>query len=56
MSEWITDRPPTADDADSEGGVWNSEGQWVEWAEVLDTEPWMPTNRPQAYSWKRARP
>lgn len=34
MSEWITDRLPTADDADSEGGVWNSEGRWVEWDEV----------------------
>lgn len=46
---WNTVRRPTAEDADHEGGVWNSEGQWVEWDEVLDTEPWMHTNRPKPY-------
>ena len=52
MSEWITDRRPTEDDADYEKCVWTMcAGAAVLWGygEIRDGQPWMPTNRPKPY-------
>ena len=52
MSEWITHRPPTEDDADYEKCVWTMcDGKAVLWgyAQIREGQPWMPTNRPEPY-------
>ena len=52
MSEWITDRRPTADDADLIGLVWvtkDSRTQIAGYAEIENGQPWMSTNRPAPY-------
>ena len=52
MSEWITDRRPTEDDADYEKCVWTMcAGAAVLWGYggIRDGQPWMPTNRPKPY-------
>lgn len=51
MSEWITDRRPTEEDADNEY-VWvtTEHGSVLrqEWDQVFD-RPWMPIARPEPY-------
>jgi hypothetical protein len=51
MSQWITDRLPTAEDAvaycvlvwDDDGiGIWSCDA-------VKEGQPWMPINRPESY-------
>ena len=53
MSEWITDRRPTEQDADRYGYVWttlNSGDVCPEsWCSVPEGAPWMPTNMPEPY-------
>lgn len=52
MSEWITDRPPTEEDADSEKCVWTMcAGKVVPWGYegIREGWPWMRTNRPEPY-------
>lgn len=52
MSEWITDRPPTEEDADDEKSVWTMcVGKVVTWGYegIRKGQPWMPTNRPEPY-------
>ena len=52
MSDWITHRPPTEQDADRQGFVWADYGNGLvgqhPWQDVGD-RPWMPTNRPEPY-------
>ena len=51
MSEWITDRRPTAKDADNDY-VWVTTEHGIvlrqEWDQVYD-RPWMPIARPEPY-------
>ena len=52
MSEWITDRPPTDEDADYEKCVWTMcVGKVVTWeyGGIREGQPWMRTNRPKPY-------
>ena len=52
MSEWITDRRPTAEDAHDLGYVWvtTEHGNVLRqlWNQIGD-RPWMPTARPEPY-------
>lgn len=52
MSEWITDRLPTEEDADGEKSVWTTCGgkvvTWYYYA-IREGQPWMRTNRPEPY-------
>ena len=52
MSEWITDRRPTADDAHDLGYVWvtTEHGNVLRqfWSQIGD-RPWMPIARPEPY-------
>jgi len=52
MSEWITDRRPTREDADCLGLVWVSQDDGTvlqNWSYVDKGIAWMPTNRPEPY-------
>lgn len=52
MSEWITHRPPTDEDADDDKCVWTMcVGKVVLWGYggIREGQPWMPTNRPKPY-------
>ena len=52
MSDWITDRPPTDEDADYEKCVWTMcVGKVVTWeyGGIREGQPWMRTNRPKPY-------
>jgi hypothetical protein len=53
MSEWVTDRLPTAEDADEFGDVWVTRGngfvsEW-NWRSIKPQMPWQPTNKPAPY-------
>jgi hypothetical protein len=54
MSEWITDRLPTANDAE-DGRVWVYFGNFggevrnIHWSHVLIGTPWQPIQRPAPY-------
>ncbi len=53
MSEWITDRLPTAEDADKFGDVWVTVRngfvcEW-NWRSIKPQMPWQPTNKPAPY-------
>jgi hypothetical protein len=52
MSDWITDRRPTAEDAHDLGYVWvtTEHGNVLRqlWNQIGD-RPWMPTARPEPY-------
>jgi hypothetical protein len=53
MSEWITDRLPTAEDALPDGGVWIMSGGrnvilW-QYGAVEPGQPWQPIPRPAPY-------
>ena len=52
MSEWITDRRPTAQDADDSGYVWvtTAHGKVLRqlWSHIGD-RPWMPLTPPEPY-------
>ena len=51
MSEWITDRRPTAEDAPY-GRVWVTQFGVVlltDWENINDREPWMPIVPPEPY-------
>jgi hypothetical protein len=53
MSEWITDRLPTKQDADEFGDVWVT--IWdgfvcdLNWKCIKPQMPWQPTNKPGPY-------
>lgn len=52
MSEWITDRPPTEEDAGPGGIVWTTyNGKVVPWSYdgVEKGTPWMPIVAPEPY-------
>lgn len=52
MSEWITDRRPTAEDTDSSGSVWTTyNGEVVPWSYdgIAEGTPWMPIEKPEPY-------
>jgi hypothetical protein len=53
MSDWITDRLPTAEDADKFGDVWVTVRngfvcEW-NWRSIKPQMPWQPTNKPAPY-------
>lgn len=51
-NEWITDRPPTAEDAGPGGIVWTTyNGRVVPWSYdgVAEGTPWMPVVTPEPY-------
>lgn len=51
MSDWITDRRPTKEDADVDGCVWIAVDDFAalsNWHHDNDC-PWQPTNRPEPY-------
>lgn len=53
MSEWITDRRPTAEDTDSSGSVWTTyNGEVVPWSYdgIAEGTPWMPIEKPEPYA------
>ena len=52
MSNWITDRPPTYEDAGPVGIVWTTyNGKSVPWSYdgVAEGTPWMPITPPEPY-------
>ena len=53
MSEWITDRLPTEEDADDFFYVWithtNGDVRVCNWRFVKPQMPWQPTNKPSPY-------
>lgn len=49
MSDWITDRRPTENDADVHNNVYNRYGVYTHWVDIDFGEPWMHTNRPEPY-------
>jgi hypothetical protein len=52
MSAWITDRPPTEEDAGPGGIVWTTyNGETVPWSYdgVAEGTPWMPIVKPKPY-------
>jgi len=53
MSEWITDRLPTAEDADQYGNVWvawdNDHVDYRRYATIEIGQPWQPIPRPAPY-------
>lgn len=52
MSEWITNRPPTEEDAGPGGIVWTTyNGKTVPWSYdgVAEGTPWMPMIVPEPY-------
>ena len=52
MSEWITDRKPTREDADLYWMVWTTyNGKVVAWTYdgVAEGTPWMPISAPEPY-------
>lgn len=52
MNEWITDRSPKAEDADSSQRVWVTyNGKVVKWHYdgVFEGTPWMPITQPKPY-------
>jgi len=57
MSEWITDRLPTAEDADQFGDVWVTlDNKYVadwNWRSVRMGTPWQPTAKPIGYHYKK---
>jgi hypothetical protein len=53
MSEWITDRLPTKEDADKFGDVWVTHAngfvcEW-NWRSIKPQMPWQTTNKPAPY-------
>ena len=59
MSDWITDRLPTDDDADCEGKVWITRDSAVERTDFLNVMPrraWMPIDEPPPYQPKAPEP
>jgi hypothetical protein len=52
-TEWITDRLPTAEDADDFFYVWithtNGDVRVCNWRFVKPQMPWLPTNKPAPY-------
>jgi hypothetical protein len=59
MSEWITDRLPTAQDSDILGKVWITENGFVHWADfttVENNQPWMAIKEPEPYEPQRWTP
>lgn len=49
MSEWITDRRPTEDDADVHGNVYNELGLYTHWTDIATGRPWVPITPPEPY-------
>ena len=52
MSEWITDREPTAQDSDHMGQVWvtSDDGKVSrQWWTTVSKQPWMPIVQPEPY-------
>ena len=61
MSEWITDRKPTKEDADrcAYCMVWTTyNGEVIAWTYdgVAKGPPWMPISKPEPYVSPRSRP
>ena len=52
MSEWITDREPTAEDSDQMGQVWVTGGDGKvnrQWWTTVSKQPWMPIEPPEPF-------
>lgn len=48
-TDWITDRPPTEDDADINGWVYNELGLYTHWQDIQKGRAWMPIILPKPY-------